>query len=274
MLKWGSWYPQARRILHYSCFTRIAPDSEERTSRLQVPLRVSELLRQHAAWGVVDLIEYEAAIPETEVQEVCRQVGLQPIHVQAAGALPCARESFFWARGFRPCEAADFGPTGSEGGRAVWTFSCARTPAVRDFLEAGVRRVVNTEAFFQPFTPPAPRPAPGRQLERPAEVSEKAWKRCVHDLFRHPAHHYEDKNLVADRHGPRRLKADEQIRMLGFRWGHFRPVERLSPRAGLEDSKAELTSSACPIVIARMVRDFVLVASSPQPPGRPAARLH
>ncbi|CAK0881107.1 unnamed protein product, partial [Prorocentrum cordatum] len=170
VLKWSSWYPQARRILQYSCMARIGPDSKGPISHLEVPLRISESLRRHAAWGVADLIEYEATIAEADVQEVSRQ------------------------------------------------------------------------------------------------VSEKAWKRCVHDLFRHPAHHYEDKNLVADRHGPRRLKADEQIRMLGFRWGHFRPVERLSPKTGLEDAKAELVSSACPIVIARMVRDFVLVASSPQPP--------
>ncbi|CAK0797504.1 unnamed protein product, partial [Prorocentrum cordatum] len=234
VLKWSSWYPQARRILQCSCVARIGPDSKGPISHLEVPLRISESLRRRAAWSVVGLIEYEATVAETDVQEVSRQVGHQPIHVQAAAALPMRPGVFLLGsrlpavRGFR-FQAHRFG--------AWW--------GILDILLLSYA---------------------GRQPECPAEVSEKAWKRCVHDLFRHPAHHCEDKNLVADRHGPRRLKADEQIRMLGFRWGHFRPVERLSLKIGLEDAKAELISSACPIVIARMVRDFVLVASSPQPP--------
>lgn len=91
--RWPSGRVGTREVLHISGFP-----SQDRVL-LQHSLRISGLLRQHAAWNVYDLLEGIATLAFQEEQEVTKRIGEQPIFVEACGVLRCSRGRLFWPQG-------------------------------------------------------------------------------------------------------------------------------------------------------------------------------
>ena len=74
------------------------------------------------------------------------------------------------------------------------------------------------------------------------------------DGYRLAPYQYQDNNLVKAADGPRRLLADEQLRMLGYNSDHFELKQKLT-----EDQKGQLIGNTFPvIVVARLLCGLAL----------------
>lgn len=52
--------------------------------------------------------------------------------------------------------------------------------------------------------------------------------------------------------------------MLGIRWGHLHPVERMAPKAGFEDMKGALVSGAFPVPVVATIIQRIIKMDTPR----------
>ena len=142
----------------------------------------------------------------------------------------------FWLRGLALISGKDLTieekNVGEEDAHAEVHFE-ACWPGLWKFVEPATTRLCDTDDPFPCFTRPIKREQPPSSPAGLEQASEKALRRWKGDAYRLPPYAYEDACLVKDKGGPRRLKAMEQARMLGYNSGHFRNMKCTLKHVGL-----------------------------------------
>jgi site-specific DNA-cytosine methylase len=112
------------------------------------------------------------------------------------------------------------------------------------------------EAESEPFptiTRPQARATPPEQPAGLEHCSPKALARWKGDNYRLQPYHYENRNMVVDAHGPRKLKPEEQLRLMGFPTNHLELKSRLSA-----DLKSQLIGNSFAVIaVARLLVGLV-----------------
>ncbi|CAK9084802.1 Alpha-ketoglutarate-dependent dioxygenase alkB homolog 3 (Alkylated DNA repair protein alkB homolog 3) (mAbh3) [Durusdinium trenchii] len=170
----------------------------------------------------------------------------------------------FWLRGLALISGKDLTieekNVGEEDAHAEVHFE-ACWPALWKFVEPATARLCDTDDPFPCFTRPIKREQPPPSPAGLEQASEKALRRWKGDAYRLPPYAYEDACLVKDKGGPRRLKAMEQARMLGYNSGHFR---NMKPKP-TEDEVGGFTGNSFPvIVVGRLLMGLI----TPSPPDQ------
>lgn len=121
------------------------------------------------------------------------------------------------------------------------------------FLERGAQKAEAEEEPFATFTRPIARRSPPTDPAGYDQASDKAKARWKGDAYRVQPYQYEDRNLVTDKHGPRRPLPSEQLRMMGFASNHLEAKVKLS-----NDVKGQLIgNSFSAIAVARLLVGLV-----------------
>eukprot|EP00435_Cladocopium_sp_Y103_P034076 s3144_g8.t1 len=88
------------------------------------------------------------------------------------------------------------------------------------------------------------------------QSSQRAWSNALQKPWPggKETYHYENRNMVLDPHGPRKLKPDEQLRLMGFPSNYLELKSRLSA-----DQKSQLIGNSYAVVaVARLLAGLVV----------------
>ena len=265
--RWWDWFPSVRRVLiggglPWQGLSGVNASRESLTDpRAQLVHSVLDIVaevRKNPGVDVFEIYESVASIIDKDMRELSTLLEVRPVFVEAANVGPCKRTRLYWIRG-----GVAPGPDASVITSSDWPdwlelkVDRVRTPPLASFLEPLAKPLVPKELPFQSFLRPFKRTAPPKSpagVEQSSSLAKKRWK---HDSYRLPPYQYEDGNLVTDKGGPRRLKADEQARMLGFPSHYLDIVKKFAGLHQLEDNKGWLVGGSYSVIgVARLVYGF------------------
>ena len=238
----GGW-PQSR-----GDFYRLDKMLDVRRWLQEAPARTDE-----PPWSLIELYECVTLDP-VQTQVANAKIGCRPLHVKCEEFGWCCRTQQVWLRGLDVIPGQDLTLIDVEDPRTglmhVKVGATCTRPSLSLFLNPGVRRYTRAETPWPCFVKPFKRGVAPQQDHTGAFASAKAQNRWRADAFRVPPYMYEDDWMVTDRGGPRRLKAIEQARMLGFGSTHF---DGLKPTPS-EDEMGQFVAAAFPVLfVARLL---------------------
>ena len=248
--RWWDWFPSVRRVL----IGGELPSSSAVRSVLAIVAEV----RKNTGVDVFEIFETTASLGDKRLRELAAVLEVCPIFIDAADVGPCKRSRLYWIHGrFAP------GPDATLAASSGWPVGIelkiehVRSPPLASFLEPLTRAAVPERLPFLSFLRPFKKAAP---LRRPAGLKQSsalAIRRWKQDSYRLPPFHYEDGNLVTDENGPRRLKVEEQARMLGFPSHYLDIIKKFVGLHQLEDEKGCLVGGAGSVIcMARLIFGF------------------
>jgi len=126
-------------------------------------------------------------------------------------------------------------------------------PPLQWFLNEESRKMEEEGEPFPTITRPRARKEPPESPAGIHAVSTKAAARWKGDSYRLQPYWYENKNMVVDKNGPRKLKPEEQLRLMGF------PSTHLELKAKLQaDAKGQLIGNSFSVIaVARLLASLV-----------------
>ena len=178
---------------------------------------------------------------------------------EAADVLRCRRPRLFWLKNLPILKGSDatllqeqqVGATGAS--LPVLKLQCEK-PSLDAFLTPNCVKLAQPNEPFFCFARPQPRAEPPASPAGIERCNPKTLGRWKGDGYRLAPYQYQDNNLVKAADGPRRLLADEQLRMLGYNSDHFELKQKLT-----EDQKGQLIGNTFPvIVVARLLCGLAL----------------
>ena len=226
---------------------------------LDVMLRIRQWIQEAPSragerpWTVIELYE-NVMINDELTKHVDVRIGCHPMHIKCEEFGWCCRSRKIWMQGLDVIKAEDLTLKTVADCESGLTHTRVHVPCQKPilshFLNKGSERYTSSSWPWPCFVRPQKRDDHSHHGDFPNSPSQKALNRLKADAYRRPPAMYEDEWMVTDRGGPRRLKAIEQARMLGFGSGHF---ERWKPTPA-EDEMGQFVSSAFPVLmIARLL---------------------
>ena len=278
VLRWKRTFCRARRVLvcgGWPCVEQSRLKSQREGADSEMGRLLDDMLQiagwlkeagelpNERPWSVIELYEnvfFDAA----DARIVGAKMQMRPLKTWAHEVGWTRRPRQFWLRGLALISGKDLTieekSVGEEDAHAEVHFE-ACWPALWKFVEPATARLCDTDDPFPCFTRPIKREQPPPSPAGLEQASEKALRRWKGDAYRLPPYAYEDACLVKDKGGPRRLKAMEQARMLGYNSGHFR---NMKPKP-TEDEVGGFTGNSFPvIVVGRLLMGLI----TPSPPDQ------
>ena len=247
----------------------------DRAGLTHLSLELGKWLRAQPGWQVGEIFENVASRDRSHCDYLSAKMQVRPYFFDAGEFSWCRRPRLFWLKGIDVLPGPDLVLEDRlmHGGFYIRTAE-TRIPNVEAFLNPGAERceakygAVSSDPDrpqpFYTFTRPIPRLQPPYLPAGLDRASSQAISRWKGDAYRVQPYEYDIWNPVKDAHGPRRLKAVEQARMLGFVSNHFAPLARSIPKKDLEDVAGNMCGNAfSAIAIARLVAGFALGPSQP-----------
>jgi site-specific DNA-cytosine methylase len=213
-----------------------------------------------APWKVVEFFE-NVVMDDQDFSAQVKKIGFTPYFLEAAQLGRCRRPRLYWLRGVDLIPGDDLKVRSKASLRdheyLVKEIRLdTERPPLDWFLAEGATKLAEPEDAFATFTRPIPRQQPPDQPAGLESASEKAKKRWKGDAYRLAPYQYEDRNMVIDKNGPRRLMPEEQLRMMGFQSSHLATKARLSA-----DVRGQMVgNSFSAIAVARLLAGLVVTA--------------
>ena len=199
-------------------------------------------------WEVIEL--YENVVMDREDLEVqSAKIGRTPLMNEAADVLWCRRLRLYWLKNLPLVMGSDasileeqqVGPAGLA--LPVLKLQCEKPP-LDTFLRKNCVKLAQPNELFFCFARPQPRAEPPSAPAGFERCNQKTLGRWKGDGYRLAPYQYQDSNLVKGADGPRRLLADEQLRMLGYNSDHLELKQKMT-----EDRKGQLVGNTFPVVV-------------------------
>lgn len=212
-------------------------------------------------WEIMELYE-NVIMDESDFEVQTKKIGFAPIFLEAAQLGRCRRPRLYWIRNIPLVKGADLRVTSGEPIRGqnyrVQTVHVdTERPPLSWFLNSGARKMEDENDCFATFTRPHPRQNPPEAPAGFEQASQKALSRWRGDAYRLQPYQYENRNLVLDSHGPRRLLPEEQLRLMGFTSKHLELKSKMT-----QDQKGQMIgNSFSAIAVARLLAGLVCPSS-------------
>ena len=276
---WRSHFLKALKVLigggwpcvNHSALNKQRQGSEAKSSLLlndmlavtELLLVCSEKLRP-PSWDVVELYE-NVVMDQPDLVAQSQRIGMLPIMNEAADVLWCRRPRLFWLRNLPLIKADDLQvvekqQVGELSTKLDVVKLKVEKPPLKSFLRPNCTKMEKPNEPFFCFARPHPRAEPPSQPAGVERCTSKALGRWKGDSYRLAPYQYQESNLVRAPEGPRRLLADEQLRMLGYNSDHLDLKQKLN-----EDQRQQLIGNSFPVVVvARLLAGLLLTERQAQ----------
>lgn len=290
VLQWRRWFPRVTTVINAGGWPGVshsrlnaarggagvstgsgggdcgAQSSELLDYMLQIAewLRAAPGLTETVPWKVVEMYE-NVVMDWPDLRVVQSKIGAEPFWWDSSQLMRCRRPRLLWLKGLELVKGADLTveavsstvetDSGTEVERKKRVRVVSQLPPLSWFLEPGARKLVDDGKPFASFMRPIKRQTPPEAPAGLSEASEGALRRWRGDNFRLPPYQFEETNLVKDANGVRRLKAVEQIRMLGYNSNHFAGFK---PKLS-EDEAGHFAGNSFPVItVARCLAGLIV----------------
>jgi hypothetical protein len=208
-------------------------------------------------WEVMEFYE-NVVMDAADYKAQTQKIGFGGVFFEAAMVGRVRRPSIYWMKNLPFVSGCDGKLVRQEKVRNEEYYLPAvhidtERPPLEWFLNEESRKMEEEGEPFPTITRPRARKEPPESPAGIHAVSTKAAARWKGDSYRLQPYWYENKNMVVDKNGPRKLKPEEQLRLMGF------PSTHLELKAKLQaDAKGQLIGNSFSVIaVARLLASLV-----------------